>query len=94
MTRKLRFSALRLALISSTVSMSRVHFGKTRKAAALYNQTKTTDAMSKAAALGNISAEEIATATFPALSAVGAMNAWLYTLYSENNAARAAAPAM
>ncbi len=49
--------------------------------------------MAKAAAVGNVSSEELAKAAFPDLSSVAAMNAWLDTpegreFYADDVAAR------
>jgi hypothetical protein len=77
-------------------SAAALEFANTHDATAIYKRTQVTprsDAMAKAAAIGNVSAEEIAKATFPKMSPVAAMNAWLDTpegreFYADDIAAR------
>jgi uncharacterized protein YijF (DUF1287 family) len=63
-------------------SAATLEFASTIEASTIYKRTKITprsDAMAKAAAIGNVSAEELAKGAFPNMSSVAAMNAWLDT---------------
>jgi len=76
-----------------------LEFTRTPEAAAIYRRTKLTaraDAVAKAAAMGNVSSEELAKAAFPELPVADAMVAWLETengreFYADDVAARRAA---
>ncbi|MBR1156672.1 hypothetical protein [Bradyrhizobium sp. JYMT SZCCT0428] len=82
-----------------SVSDATLEFANTIEARAIYKRGRLTprfDAMAKAAAIGNVLAEELAKAAFPDLSPVAAMNAWLRTepgctFYADDVAARTAA---
>jgi hypothetical protein len=80
-------------------SAATLEFANTVEANEIYKRTRPTprsDAMAKAAAVGNVSSEELAKAAFPDLSPVAAMNAWLNTpegreFYSDSYVAKIAA---
>jgi len=73
-----------------------LEFANTAEANEIYKRSRLTprsDAMAKVAAIGNVSAEVLAKAAYPNLTAVAAMNAWLETaegqqFYSDDVEAR------
>jgi len=79
-----------------TKSAATLEFANTIEAREIYkrvNRTPRAENISKAAAAGNVSAATLASAAFPNLSPVAAMNAWLKTdegrtFYSDDVAAR------
>lgn len=79
-----------------SVNAATLEFANTVEASQIYKRTKVTarsDAIVKAAAIGNVSAEELAKAAFPELSPSAAMVAWLDTsegrkFYTDDVAAR------
>jgi hypothetical protein len=79
-----------------TRSAATLEFANTREASEIYkriNRSPRAENISKAAATGNVSAATLASAAFPDLSPVAAMNAWLKTddgrtFYSDDVAAR------
>ncbi|MBR1270453.1 hypothetical protein JQ629_23540 [Bradyrhizobium sp. AUGA SZCCT0222] len=65
-----------------SVSAATLEFVNTIEASKIYKRTRLTsrsDAMAKTAAIGNVSAEELAKVAFPNMSNFAAMNAWLDT---------------
>ncbi|MGY3445628.1 hypothetical protein [Bradyrhizobium sp. USDA 4473] len=82
-----------------TRSAAAVEFATTAEANAIYKRitrTPRSEAISKAAAVGNVSAEQLAKSAFPDLSTADAMVSWLGTdagrkFYNESMNAKAAA---
>lgn len=82
-----------------SLSAATLEFANTVEASRIYKRTRLTpgsDAVAKVAAIGNVSAEELAKTAFPNMSPVAAMNAWLETpegqqFYLDDLAARRAA---